>query len=351
MRPEDLLIHKSASIVDALKQLDDTAKRCLFVVDDDCKLVGSLTDGDVRRHILSVGSLGGTVADACNPKPRCATNVNLLTPQRVALEYGVTAVPVVNDEGFVVNIVLADGTMLARKASLDSPVPVVMMAGGKGTRLLPLTAIIPKPLIPVSGITIAERIIGRFRDGGCDDFWLVLNYKREMIKSYFDDLSHAYTIHYIDEDEFRGTGGGLKLIEGKIDSTFIVTNCDVLVDMDLCALLRTHREAGNVATAVVCLRNYTIPYGTVEIEEGGGITGFSEKPTISSLIYTGVCVLEPEVLSFIRQDEVLDFPDLLMRCREAGLGVGVFPVGEGAWLDMGQVDELRRMNSALGGEQ
>ena len=304
----------------------------------------------MRRYILANGSTEGVVNDVCNKNPHFATTYDLLTPQRVALEYGVTAVPIVDDEGQVLNIVFADGTTLARKESLDESVPVVMMAGGKGTRLLPLTAIIPKPLIPVNGITIAERIIGRFHEGGCNDFWLVLNYKREMIKSYFDELTCDYDVSYIDETVFRGTGGGLKLLEGKINSTFIVTNCDILVDLDLSALIHTHREASNSATAVVCLRNYTIPYGTVEIEEGGGVIGMREKPTISSLVYTGVCVLEPEVLKYIGEDENLDFPDLLMRCIDSGCNVGVFPIGEGAWLDMGQVDELKRMNVALGGE-
>lgn len=349
MRADDLLITEGRSLTDALRQLDETAMRCLFVIDDFGKLVGSLTDGDVRRLILGKGSLEGTVGDACNRSPKVASQADRMTPQRVA-SLGVTAVPVIDGEGRVTDVVFADGTTLARKASLDEPIPVVMMAGGKGTRLLPLTAIIPKPLVPVEGTTIAERIIGRFHDAGCDDFWLVINYKRGMIRAYFDELSPDYDVHLVEEDEFRGTGGGLKLLEGKVGGTFILTNCDILVDMDLGALVRTHHEAGNAATAVVSLRTYTIPYGTVEIGEGGGIVGMTEKPTFSALVYTGVCVLEPEALALIGEDEYLDFPDLLMRLRDAGMGVGVFPVGEGAWLDMGQLDELRRMNSVLGGE-
>lgn len=350
MRVNDLLVEEGTTLTEALRQLDETARRCLFVTDGAGRLVGSLTDGDVRRLILARGSLDGTAGEACNRSPKTATTSDRLTPQRVAA-LGVTAVPVVGEDGRVTDVVFADGTTLARKASLDEPVPVVMMAGGKGTRLLPLTAIIPKPLVPVDGTTIAERIMERFRDAGCEDFWLVVNYKRGMIKAYFDEAKPDYRVHFVDEDEFRGTGGGLKLLEGLVEGTFILTNCDILVDMDLGALVRTHREAGNAATAVVSLRSYTIPYGTIEIGEGGGVVGMTEKPTTSALVYTGVCVLEPEALSHIGTDEYLDFPDLLMRLMDAGLGVGVFPVGEGAWLDMGQLDELRHMNAELGGER
>lgn len=349
MRSDDLLISEGATVSEVLRQLDETAMRCLFVVDGEGRLVGSLTDGDVRRLILARGSLEGTAGEACNRSPHTAMQADRVTPQRVAA-LGVTAVPVVDGNGHVTDVVFADGTTLARKASLDAPVPVVMMAGGKGTRLLPLTAIIPKPLVPVEGTTIAERIIGRFRAAGCDDFWLVVNYKKGMIKAYFDEVAPDYRVHFVDEQEFRGTGGGLKLLEGLVSETFILTNCDILVDMDLGALLRTHREAGNAATAVVSLRSYTIPYGTIEIGRGGRIEGMTEKPTTSALVYTGICVLEPEALSYIGKDEYLDFPDLLLRLRDAGLGVGVFPVGEGAWLDMGQLDELRHMNQELGGD-
>ena len=155
----------------------------------------------------------------------------------------------------------------------------------------------------------------------------------------------------IDEDSFRGTGGGLKLLEGRLHGTFIVTNCDILVDVDLPSLLRSHCDAGNAVTIVCSLKNYTIPYGTIDIGVGGEVETMREKPTISSLINTGVYVVEPEILEFIGVEESIGFPDVVMRCKEAGLSVGVFPIGERAWLDMGEPAELQRMTDALTGEE
>ena len=350
MKTDDLVISERATLTEAMQRLDETGKRCLFVTDDEGVLVGSLTDGDVRRCILMHGSLSGAAGDACNRSPKVASTSDHMTPGKVA-RLGITAVPVLDDHNRVVDVVFADGTSLARKASLSEPVPVVMMAGGKGTRLLPLTAIIPKPLVPIEGTTIVERIIGRFHDAGCEDFWLVVNYKRGMIKAYFDELSPDYQVNFVDEEQFLGTAGGLSLLRDKVEGTFILTNCDILVDLDLGALVRMHREAHNAATMVASVKNYTIPYGTIDIGEGGTIVAMREKPTISALVYTGICVLDTIALSYIEEGEYLDFPDLLIRLRDAGLGVGVFPVGEKAWLDMGQLDELRHMNAELGGER
>lgn len=348
MRVEDFLICEDASIMDALRQLDATAKKCIFAIDSKRRLVGSLTDGDARRLILRQGGLEGVVRDAMNRNLKTATISDGITPARVSTEFGVQAVPIVDSEGMVSEIVFGDLSILTEARRLEDPLPVVMMAGGKGTRLLPYTAILPKPLIPIGEKTIAERIVERFYEGGCDDFWLVLNYKRGMIKAYFDELNPPYSVHYIDEDRYCGTGGGLKLAEGMVNSTFVFTNCDILVDINLVSLLKTHRQANNAVTIVTSIKDYTVPYGTIEIEEGGGIAAMVEKPTFSSLINTGLYLVEPEVLDYIEAGEAIGFPDVIERCRNAGLKIGVFPVSEGAWLDMGQPEELSRMMSALG---
>lgn len=347
MNAEELIIFESEGIIRALQRLDETAHGCLFVVDEDSCLIGSLTDGDIRRLILRTGALDGTAGEAMNREPlSISEDERLSAPSKIA-ESKIPAIPVLSRDGKITDIVFDNGQKTSRK-QLPENIPVVMMAGGVGSRLLPLTAVLPKPLIPVNGISIAERIIDRFHDSGCSEFYLILNYKKAMIKAYFDDLNRDYSITYLDEDEFLGTGGGLKLAGDYLKNTFILTNCDILVDASVNELLSVHKKAGNAITCVCSLKNFTIPYGTIEISEGGEIEGMAEKPTISSLINTGCYMVEPEVLSFIEEGEVIGFPDVMTRCQAAGLKVGVFPISEGAWLDMGQFDEMKRMNSLLG---
>lgn len=346
MRLEEVLIGENASLISALGQLDATAQNCLFVSDSEKKLIGSLTDGDIRRLILRTGSLKGIVKDAMNVDPVSVHVDNRLRAFDYLMQNDLAAVPIIDDNGVIVDAVFDDGEMTQRH-QLPESIPVVMMAGGVGSRLAPLTDVLPKPLIPISGTTIAERIIGRFNDSGCNDFYLVLNYRKGMIKAYFDDIERDYRVTYIEEDEFLGTGGGLKLLSPYLNTTFILTNCDILVDASINELLSVHRKAGNAITCVCSLKNSTIPYGTIEISPGGEITEMKEKPTISALINTGCYMVEPEVFDYIGDNESIGFPDVMTRCQEAGLKVGVYPISEGAWLDMGQFDEMKRMNALL----
>lgn len=346
MKVEDFLVSENATLVEALMRLDQTGKKCIFVVEGEGRLVGSLTDGDVRRRILANGSLEGTAGQVANRSPVTAVRGDTLPT-----DLGVTAVPILDVEGHVTDIVFSDGEVGKCRRPLPEPMPVVMMAGGVGSRLLPLTAILPKPLIPVNGTTIAERIIERFRGSGCNDFYLVLNYKKGMIKAYFDDIERDYNVTYVEEEEFLGTGGGLKLVEPYLNSTFILTNCDILVDASVNDLLEVHRRAKNAVTCVCSLKSFVVPYGTIEISEGGQIEDMCEKPATSVLINTGCYMVEPKVLDYIGENENIGFPDVMTRCQKSGLKVGVFPISEGAWLDMGQFDEMRRMNDMLVGER
>lgn len=346
----EYLVGENDTIADALKRIDETGKRCVFVVDDVGKLVAALADGDVRRYVLSHGTSKGFVKDAANYDPLMVKQGDETKAKQLFDTYSLTALPVVDSEQRPVGLVVREETTRRKRRALEKPLPVVMMAGGIGSRLMPITAVLPKPLVPVNEKPIAEHIIDRFNDGGCQDFFLILNYKKGMVKAYFDDLERDYEVSYIEEEEFLGTGGGLKLVEGQIDDTFFFTNCDVLVDADLQSIYEEHKKTGNAITIVCSLKHYTIPYGTIEIAEGGEIKKMTEKPTISSLVNTGCYLVEPSVLSLIGENEVIGFPDVALRAQKAGMKVGVFPVSEGSWLDMGQPDELERMSMVLNEE-
>ena len=234
-----------------------------------------------------------------------------------------------------------------RMFSFNSPYGACPTCGGLGTRLYPYTKILPKPLIPVGEQPIAELIFSRFRDFGCRHMTMIVNYKRGMIKSYFADLEKDYTVDFIDEDVFMGTGGGLCLLKGRMDSPFFFTNCDTLLDLDYGDLYQYHKAHGNLVTMVCAFKHYVVPYGVVELGEDGGIAAMREKPELNFLTNTGVYVVEPRVVEEMKMGEVIGFPDVIDRYRAAGEKVGIYPINESSWMDMGQMEELEKMRRKL----
>ena len=227
-------------------------------------------------------------------------------------------------------------------------IPVVVMAGGLGTRLYPYTKILPKPLIPVGEKPICELILERFSDFGCRRMLLVVNYKKNMIKSYFNDLEDLrYQVEYVDETEFLGTGGGLSLLKGKLGSTFFFSNCDTLLDVDYGDVYQYHKKHGNLITMICAYKHYTVPYGVVEMGENGAIAAMREKPELNFLTNTGVYVVEPQVVEEMEEGRKVGFPDVIDEYRKKGLPVGVYPINESAWMDMGQMEELEKMRRRL----
>ena len=227
-------------------------------------------------------------------------------------------------------------------------VPLVIMAGGKGTRLYPYTKVLPKALIPIGDYTVSERIIHSFTKYGCKNIYMILNHKAGMIKSYFNDLKKDYNIFFETEEQFLGTGGGLSLIKGKIDGTFMVSNCDILIDDDLSCAYQTHVKNGNVITMVCSSKAFSIPYGVIKSNDNGDILDIEEKPQFNYLVNTGVYVIEPEALDLLEEKEVIGLPSLIQRCSEHGMKVGIFPVSDQAWLDMGQFDTMNQMLEHFG---
>jgi NDP-sugar pyrophosphorylase family protein len=210
------------------------------------------------------------------------------------------------------------------------------MAGGKGSRLKPLTNIFPKPLLPINEKTIIENIMDRFVDIGCNNFFISVNYKSEIIKSYFKNLNNQnYIINYFEEDKPLGTAGSIFLIKNKINETCFVTNCDILIDQDLEEIYNYHIENKNLITIVSALKSYKIPYGTLQTKKDGILYKLDEKPEIIFQINTGMYILEPELLKLIPDNEFLHITDLISEIIKKNGRVGVFPISESAWQDIG----------------
>lgn len=342
----DIYIEENQSILDAMRQLDKNAKKILFVHKEG-ELKASLTDGDIRRWILKKGDLQMPVKCVANYQPKFLSEEQADLAVRIMKEYEIDAVPILDDKGVIKRVVFSNDIEQGHDL-FPQTVPVVIMAGGMGARLSPYTNILPKPLIPIGDYPIVEHIINNFCTYGCRQFFMVVNYKRNMIKAYFDELDKTYQLDFITEERLLGTGGGISLLRGKIKNTFILSNCDILIDDDLTKAYKQHVESGNVITMVCSLKNFTIPYGIVNIGEDGIIQSIQEKPNMSFFTNTGCYFVEPQVIDDLKYNEPIDFPEVIEKYMKNNKRIGIYPISEEAWLDMGQVDELEKMKVKLG---
>ena len=341
---KDILISEENTMVQAMEALDRAAKKVLFV-EKEGVLTASITDGDIRRWILKKGNLDAKVKDMANYSPKFLFEKDKAKAKDYLRHFSVEALPVVDKNKRIISVALWDDRDIEPKKKLC--IPIVIMAGGMGTRLYPYTKILPKPLIPVGDIPIAEHIINKFCDYGCRNFYLIVNHKKNMIKAYFNETEKDYVITYIDEDKPLGTGGGLSLLKGRIDTTFILSNCDILIQEDYEKMYQFHKKENNVITIVCSLKNIKIPYGVVEIGERGNIETMKEKPEMSFMTNTGCYIVEPRVIEELEEEQPIGFPDIIERYKETGEKVGVYPISENAWLDMGQLDAMEEMRKKL----
>ncbi len=345
MNYHDLCIEENLKIRQAMTIMDNTAQKILFVVDDNNKLLAALTDGDVRRFLLKGGSLDDRVIEAANKTPKYADNAVKAVELYHKKNY--IAIPIVDVQECIVDIYFGGKI---KKTDIKLNVPVVINAGGRGTRLDPFTKVLPKPLIPVGELPIIEHIMQRYEEFGCEQFHIIVNYKKQLMKSYFAESENRYDISWYDEEQPLGTGGGLSLLKGKLQETFFFTNCDILLQSNYDSMLRFHKTNGNAITMICAYKNLTIPYGVVEMGLNGCIEAMKEKPELSFLTNTGMYIVEPEVLEDIADGVSVGFPDIIEMQKEKGRKVAVYPVSENEWMDMGQFSELEKMRAKLYGE-
>lgn len=346
------LIPQTHTIRQAMEQLEKTEEKIVFVVDEDSRLLGSLTDGDIRRWILSDGDLKAQVLHICNRKPYVVEEGFGAEPVRAhMLRENLGCVPVINRSREVVQLLFwkelfRGGLPPKHKSVLD--LPVVIMAGGQGTRLAPFTSVLPKPLIPVGERTVIEIIIDQFLPYGLDRFHVSINYKSKILKSFFEELAPTYSLEYLEESEPRGTAGALRALYAQVRENLIVTNCDIVIQADYAELVSFHAEHDYDLTLVASLKDYHIPYGVCELEKGGCLARITEKPQYSFLVNTGMYVVRRDRLDLIPENSRCDMTDFIERIKKAGGRIGVFPIGENAWVDTGEWAEYRKAIDALG---
>lgn len=328
------------TVSETMQRIDLNAEGILFIIDKDNILIGCITDGDIRRFLLAGGKMDANITCAVNKNPKCAKSLD--EAKQLYNDRDYVFIPIIDDHKRILSLYSGKKQEVKKHNALN--IPVVINAGGKGTRLDPFTKVLPKPLIPVGELPIIEHIIKEFSSYSCDEFHIIVNYKKDLIKAYFSDNNNGYNIIWHDEDKPLGTGGGISFLRNKLNSTFFFVNCDALLKTNYESLINFHKENNNVITMVCAYKNMNIPYGVVEMGKNGTIKKINEKPLISFLTNTGIYVVEPEVIDDIEDNTKIDFPDIIEMERKKGKKVAVFPVSESDWMDMGQLPELKKMN-------
>lgn len=335
----------TVSVKQAMEKLDEAANKIIFITDDDNTLIGVVTDGDIRRFILKNGNLNEPVSKVMNKNPKVLKQgFDIKDAKELMKNELIECLPVVDSKKRVVSAIWWSDFFRSKFIISDKvKAPVVIMAGGKGTRLDPFTKVLPKPLIPIGEKTIIEMIIDRFNEFGCREFYVSINYKASMIKAYFTEMSDNknYDIDYLEEKEFLGTAGSLTLLKKrKINVPFFVNNCDILIEANYSDILKTHKEEKNFITIVSSLKNFKIPYGVIETEKNGSLKDIKEKPEFNFLVNTGMYVMQPEVLDDIPENKFYHVTDLINDYKIKGKKIGVYPISEKSWTDIGQMGEL-----------
>lgn len=340
---------EDATLVEVMEKISDNTKGVIFVVSQNGELNGCITDGDIRRWILKTGSLEAKAYQLMNTEPKYLFENDRQRAQECMKEYEITAIPILNMQRVIIDVVFYSGQLQIADNSdkIVGDICVVVMAGGEGTRLYPYTKILPKPLIPIGDVPILERIMNKFYASGISNFYVTVNYKKEMIKAYFTDAKPDYSINYVEEDKPLGTAGSIKLIDDKLSNPVIITNCDTLIDVNYEQLINYHNISNNALTIVSALKSAVIPYGVLHSTEGGMITSMEEKPKMSYFINTGLYVLNPDLIEKIPDNTFFHMTDLANMLLKEGYQVGMYPITEDDFLDMGEFEEMKRMEKRI----
>ncbi len=336
------------SIKAALKQLSATGEKALLVVDAQEKLLGSLTDGDIRRHILRDYDLNRPIAEIYNRTPivLLENEYNADMARQMLKMHKIGLLPIVDGNRKVISYIswneaFNNGEIEAPPAS-SLNIPVVIMAGGKGTRLQPFTKVLPKPLIPIGDKTIIDRIIEKFLDYGVNEFYLSINHMSKIMRAYFEEKNAPYNIVFVQEDKPLGTIGSITLMKDMLQKPFIVTNCDIIVKTDYSKLYEFHKTKGFDITIVAALKQYKIPYGICDVDEEGGLLTIEEKPEYNFLANTGFYVLNPSMIELVPENEFFHITDLIAKAMKLNKKVGVFPIYGESWIDVGEWAEYKK---------
>lgn len=343
-KTKDILIEPDSTLLEGLKKMD-TIRRKLLLVHSDSKYIGLLSIGDIQRAIIDSVDLNSFVSSIIrNDNIIAHPETSIDEIKRLMLAIRAEFMPVVSANNELLNVYFWEDLFGKKEITPANQfnLPIVIMAGGTGSRLKPLTNVLPKPLIPIGDKTMLEEIFERFGKFGCNTFYISVNYKAELIEYYLLNQNLPYKLHFFKEGPPMGTAGSLSLLKGKINETFFVSNCDILIEQDYSEILSYHKENNNEITLVAALKHYPIPYGTLETGENGQLLELKEKPELTFKINSGMYILEPHLLDEIPDNHFFHITQLIENVKTRNGNVGVFPVSEKSWKDIGNWEEYSR---------
>lgn len=334
-----LIIKRDASVLDALKIINEGGAQIALVVDSQNHLEGIVTDGDIRRGLIEGKSLSHSVESIMNCNPLSVKEeLSCQQAEEFMMDKGILQIPIVDEKGILQDIILLKHLLDTQKRENT----VVLMAGGMGTRLGELTVNCPKPMLKVGSKPILHSVIDHLKSHGFYKFVISLNYKADVIEKYFGD-GQEFDVHisYIREKQKMGTAGSLSLLDVSSDYPILVMNGDILTKTDFSYLLDHHKRTESLATMCVYKYSQQIPFGVIEAPDGI-ILNIEEKPAHEHLISAGIYVLDPKVLSLVPRDQAFDMPDLFRQVmKQFPKKAMVFPIYE-YWIDVGQKKDLSR---------
>lgn len=336
------IVTKNQTLLETMKIIDDSSLQFAVVVDEEQHLLGTVTDGDIRRGILRGEGLDVPITSIMNPAPLSAkVGQNQYKYRLLMKSKMLKQLPIVDESNRIVDILFMDNL-----DSSTSKNTVILMLGGLGKRLRPLTNDIPKPMLKIGNKPIVETIVEGFKQYRYTNFIFSVNYKKEVIQDYFQNgEAFDVSIEYIEEEKRMGTAGALSLLENRPTEPFFVMNGDLLTQINFDQLMEFHIEHQSVATMCVREYEYQIPYGVIETN-CTDLVSIKEKPIHRSFVNAGIYVLNPEVFDYIPQNEFYDMPSLFEHLIQKEKKTSAFPIHE-YWLDIGQIDDFKRANSVF----
>ena len=339
-RLEEMLVGLDQNVEEIIGVIEASESKCVVVVDENRKLLGTVTDGDIRRAFLRGVPISASCSEVMHQEPRVGSIQNTAAKHMSMMNaVGVRFLPLVDEDGVVQSVVLLDELMDTKRKDNW----VVLMAGGRGSRLMPLTNAKPKPLLTVGTKPILETILESFIEHGFHNFFISVNYKAEMIRGHFGDGSKwDVEIRYLEEDEPLGTGGALSLLPDEPSLPVILMNGDILTNVNWHDVLRFHEECSDLVT--MCVREFTlkIPFGVIEFDDHR-VMGIHEKPEHNHFVNAGIYVINPEVVQRVPENTFMNITDVFEPLMGQKPGVSAFLINE-YWMDIGRIDDFSKAN-------
>ncbi len=348
----NLKINENGTIRDSLVKINSNLQKCLIVVNKRNELKGTISDGNIRRGLLRGFSLDAKINKIYNKK-----NIIFLKDKKFSIDEAkkkliknfhntfIGIIPIIDEKKKVKDFITIDTISPTKNHNFNKKnTPVVIMSGGKGTRLKPFTEMFPKPLLPVGNKTAIDHIIDNYLKNDFNNFVLTINYKSKLLMAYLQEKKEKkIKINYIKEKKPLGTAGSLKLLSKKfLKEDFFLINCDSILNLDFQSLLEYHKSNKNYITLVVSMKEITVPYGVCLLKKDNTLDQINEKPKKTYLVNTGLYVINPKVIKFIPGNKVFDFDEFIQKVKKKRFKIGLFPIEDKSWKDIGSWNEFNK---------